>query len=559
MFRRTALALVLCATSCTQAEGPSTPESPPPEQEVLGRAEQAADTLDTPSEANSIRFLEQSSFGPKLSRGVAPAPAGTVERVMALGINQSLTDQFAAPASAPYDGEIAQDLGSQFFVRAVAGEDQLRQRVAFALSQIFVVSQNGIPESTRTPYADSKVALAGYMNLLEQHAFGNFRTLLEEVTKNPAMGRYLDLANNRAFDSKGNAIDPNENYAREMLQLFTLGTYKLNNNGTPLLDENGQQQRAYSEEQVKAFAHALTGWTWNATACPNKGAAVATPDYKTPLMACNVNHDTRAQVLLRGVSTTEGGSITQHLTQALNNVFNDSNVPPFISKQLIQHLVTSNPSSAYVNRVANVFKNDGTGTRGNLQAVVRAILVDNEARGAQPPSSLRAGFGHLRSPTLYVTNVVRWLDPVLDTATKDPGLKLSNWSKTMNQWVTRAPSVFSFYPPNAPLPGADGLVGPEFGILDTATVTARANFLHEFIYSGGTANSGITVDYNLLPTAPTDLVAYMGRYWLHGTLSTDLEQRLLTAMNDSRANTASRKQKLGLYLMFLSPSFQIQR
>ncbi|NOK16303.1 DUF1800 domain-containing protein [Corallococcus carmarthensis] len=559
MLRRTALALVLCATSCTQADGPSAAESPPPEQAVLGTAEQAVESLETPTEANSIRFLEQSSFGPKLARNVAPAPVGTVERVMAVGITQSLTDQFALQPATPYDGESAQDLGSQFFQRAVTGEDQLRQRVAFALSQIFVVSQNGIPDSSKTPYVDSKVALAGYMNLLSQHAFGDFRVLLEEVTKNPAMGRYLDTANNRAFDSQGNPIDPNENYAREMLQLFTLGTDKLNLDGTPALDVNGNRQRAYSEAQVKAFAHTLSGWTWNAAACPAKGAAINTPDYKNPLMPCNDNHDTSRQELLRGVLTAQGGNITTHLTQALNNVFNDPNVPPFISKQLIQHLVTSNPTPGYVQRVANVFKNDGTGARGNLQAVVRAILVDNEARGALPPSSLRPGFGHLRSPALFVTNVVRWLDPTLDTATKDPGLKLSNWSKSMSQWVTRSPSVFSFYPPNAPLPGADGLVGPEFAILDTATITARANFLHEFLYSTTLANSGIGVDYDLLPGTTTELVAYMGRYWLHGTMAPTLEPKLLAAMNDSRANTAIRKKKLGLYLTFLSPSFQIQR
>ncbi|NPC71083.1 DUF1800 family protein [Corallococcus exiguus] len=560
MLRRTALALVLCATSCTQAEGPSATESPPPEQqEVLGRAEQAAESLETPGEANSIRFLEQSSFGPKLARGVAPAPVGTVERVMSVGITQSLTDQFALQPATPYDGESAQDLGSQFFQRAVTGEDQLRQRVAFALSQILVVSQNGIPESTRTPYADSKVALAGYMNLLSQHAFGDFRVLLEAVTKDPAMGRYLDMANNRAFDKQGNPIDPNENYAREMLQLFTLGTDKLNLDGTPALDANGNRQRAYSEEQVKAFAHALSGWTWNATACPAKGAANNTPDYKNPLMPCNDNHDTSSQTLLRGVTTTANGNITAHLNQALNNVFNDANVPPFISKQLIQHLVTSNPTPAYVKRVANVFKNDGTGARGNLQAVVRAILEDTEARGAQPPVALRPGFGHLRSPALFVTNVVRWLDPTLDTATKDPGLKLSNWSKSMNQWVSRPPSVFSFYPPNAPLPGADGLVGPEFAILDTATITARANFLHEFLYANTAANSGITVDYDLLPSTNPELVAYLGRYWLHGTMAPELEQKLLTAMGDSRANSLIRKKKLALYLTFLSPSFQIQR
>ncbi|RKH43274.1 DUF1800 domain-containing protein [Corallococcus sicarius] len=555
MLRRTTLALAFCAVSCAEVEGP--PEQSPPPAAALGETQQAVDSLETPGEANSIRFLEQSSFGPRLGRNVSPAPVGTVEHVMAVGIPQSLTEQFSLQPAAPFNGDVAAaDLGSQFFLRAVSGEDQLRLRVAFALSQIFVVSQLDIPESPRTAYSDPKTALAAHLNLLSTHAFGNFRTLLEAVTKSSAMGRYLDMVNNRAFNGAGDRIDPNENYAREMLQLFTLGIPKLNMDGTVQIDPlTGKPRTAYTEEQVQAFASALSGWTWKAAACPAKGGAINVPDYTQPMMPCNANHDERSQQLLRGVSTTAGGTAAVHLQQALDNVFNDPNVPPFISKQLIQHLVTSNPTPAYVNRVALVFKSDANGDRGNLMSVVRAILEDAEARGAQPPLALRPGFGHLRSPALFVTNVVRWLDPTLDL-TKDPGLRLSNWSRSMGQWVPRSPSVFSYYPPNAPAPDTDGLLGPEFAILDTATITARANFVHELLYTNPAA---ITVDYNLLPSDNAALVAWLGRYWLHGTMAPALEQRLLTALADPDAGVVLRKKKLALYLTSLSPSFQVQR
>ena len=557
MVRRTPLVLVLCAISCTQGEGPSPEKSFPPEtQEVPVQVEQALESLETPSEANSIRFLEQASFGPRLARGVTPAPVGTVEHVRAVGISQALTEQFALAPSPDFDGESGRDLGSQFFVRAVTGEDQLRQRVAFALSQILVVSQNGIPDSVKTSYSEPRVAMASYMNLLSAQAFGNFETLLREVSRHPAMGRYLDMVNNRAFDANG-TIEPNENYARELLQLFTLGVDLLNIDGSPVLVE-GKRQPAYSEAQVKAFAASLSGWTWNAAACPSKGEDILVSDYKNPLMPCLANHDRSSRQLLRGYSTVADAGPVAHMNQALHNIFIHPNVPPFISRQLIQHLVTSNPSPGYVRRVALVFKDDGTGTRGNLQAVVRAILEDVEARGAQPPVSRQATYGHLRSPALFITNVVRWLEPALDTTTKDPGLRLSNWSKTMNQSVLRAPSVFSYYPPNAPLPGGGELQGPEFAILDTATLVARANFLHELLYTN-IAASGITVDYSRLPDTREALVAYMDQYWLHDTMSPQLESKLLTALSHSTVNDANRLRKLGLYLTFLSPSYQVQR
>jgi uncharacterized protein (DUF1800 family) len=561
MLRPTAaLALALCAASCAKGDGAD--ESPPPplpESARVGQVPQALDTNETPSEANSIRFLEQSSFGPKLSRVTGAAPLGTVEHVMAVGIPAAIDEQLAdsLPRSR-FESTVALD--AQFFVAATTGPDQLRQRVAFALSQILVASEQGIPNNTTTPEVESRVAMAGYLNLLSDQAFGNFRDLLEAVTRSPTMGRYLDMVNNRAFDRNGQRIEPNENYAREVLQLFTLGLHKLNLDGTPKTDENGALIPAYTEAQVQAFAHTLSGWTYRAAACPGLGRNNLA-NYTEPMMACDANHDARSQELLRGVRTTEGASAEAHLRQAINNIFNDPNVPPFISKQLIQHLVTSNPSGGYVSRVATVFKDDGTGTRGNLAAVVRAILTDAEARGAQAPTAQAAAYGHLRSPVLFITTLVRWLDASLDTQNKNPGARLATWSRGLNQAVARSPSVFSFYPPNAPLPtsNAAGKVGPEFAILDTATITARANFVHELVLTSVGTNNGITLDYTLLPTSPADLTTYLGRYWLHGTMSSELRQTLSTALGSADAGNAQRRQKLAVYLLSLSPSYQIQR
>ncbi|ATB42291.1 hypothetical protein CYFUS_007769 [Cystobacter fuscus] len=551
MIRRTALALALCATGCAPEEG-LTGENP------VDSLEQA-ESLTEPSEANAIRFLEQATFGPRLANGVSPLPIDSVEHVVDVGITKAISEQLSAPRYT-YDGTTtSKDLGSQFFYNAVMGKDQLRQRVAFALSQILVVSQNGIADIQATPESEPKVALAGYLNQLSANAFGNFRTLLDAITRDPAMGNYLDMVNNRAFDTAGKAIEPNENYARELLQLFTLGLHKLNDDGTVKLDANGVPLPAYTEAQVQAFSRALSGWTFaSATGCPTKGRSNPA-DYTQPMVGCDVNHDSSAQTLLRGVVTTTGAGATAHLKEALDNIFADPNLPPFICKQLIQHLVTSNPSPAYVSRVVAVFKNNGSGVRGDMSAVVRKILEDTEARGPQPPLSLYATFGRLRPPALFITSTIRWLNGTMDqTADKNPGGKLNSWSKSLGQDVPRPSSVFSYYPPNAPAPGGNGLLGPEFAILDTATATARANFVHDLLFSSTAATNGIVLDLTPLPADPSDLVYWLGRYWLHDAASSNLQLAVYKAITDPRAGS-TRRQKLAIYLTSLSPEFQIQR
>ncbi|SEM66303.1 Uncharacterized conserved protein, DUF1800 family [Stigmatella aurantiaca] len=556
MIRRTALALALCATACAPEEFPADENA----AEALRQVEQAAEPLDTPTERNAIRFLEQATFGPRLARGASPRPIDAVEQVVAVGITKSITAQVSAPRSL-FDGtNDSKDLGSQFFVNAVTGQDQLRQRVAFALSQIFVVSPSGIANNAATPESEPKVAMAGFLNMLSANAFGNFRTLLEAVTKDPAMGNYLDLVNNRAFDTAGKAKEPNENYAREMLQLFTLGLHKLNENGTVQLNAEGLPTPAYTEAHVQAFSRALSGWTFAAAAgCPTIGRTNPA-NYTQPMIGCDANHLSTSQTLLRGAVTTAGGGAAAHLKQALDNVFADPNLPPFICKQLIQHLVTSNPSPGYVSRVVAVFKNNGNNVRGDLGAVVRKILEDDEARGPQPLVPLYTTYGRLRPPALFITSVVRWLGGTLDTsAGLDPGAKLNGWSRAMGQDVPRPPSVFSYYPPNAAAPGGMGLLGPEFAILDTATATARANVMYDMLFASSTASAGVLLDVSTLPTEPSDLVYTLGRYWIHDAMSWSLQVAVYNAITDTRAGNTLRKQRLAVYLTSLSPEYQIQR
>ncbi|MFY1825614.1 DUF1800 domain-containing protein [Myxococcus fulvus] len=555
MIRRITLSLVVCTLACVP-EGPPNPDTPQPQ--TPGQQTQRAEPLDTPSEPNALRFLEQATFGPRLAHGVTPPPGDTVEHVMAVGIRQAITEQFAAPRST-YDGLATPDLGSQFFHHAIHGQDQLRQRVAFALSQIMVVSQNGIPNLMSTPEPEPRVAMASYLNLLNQRAFGDFRQLMEDVTLHPAMGTYLDLANNKAFKPNGQAIAPNENYARELLQLFTLGLHKLQENGEPVVVSQNTVP-VYTEAQVEAFAHTLSGWTYAAPACPAIGRSNPAT-YAAPMMGCAVNHDSTSRELLRGFWTTPGAGPRKHLEEALDNIFHDPNLPPFVCKQLIQHLVTSNPSKEYVQDVVNVFKDNGSGQRGDLRAVIRRILQHDEARGATPPPSQLETFGHLRPPALHVTTLVRGLNGTLDTfgGTQDPGGLLNQWSQSMGQHVPRPPSVFSYYPPNAPAPGGGGLLGPEFAILDTATITARANVTHDLLFRPATATKGVLVDLAILPAAPADLVQWLHRYWLHGTMSAPLRQVLFDAVSQLDAQDTVRRKQLAVYLTSLSPEFQIQR
>ena len=354
------------------------------------------------SQADAARMIEQSSYG---------VTASDVAQVTNSGYDSYLNTQFSAaptgyngffyvphtagincksdsaaptgPASlCARDNYTLFQVQRQFFQNALTGSDQLRQRVAFALSQIFVVSGTEIYEA---------YGMAAYQNMLLRNAFGNFRDLLQDVTLSPVMGNYLDMVNNDKANL-ASGTTPNENYARELLQLFSIGLNLLNPDGTEQLDSQNRPIPAYSEDIVEGYAYLFTGWTYPPR--PGSASRWTNPiNYEGDMVSFAAHHDTAPKLILQDRTLLSGQTAVQDLTDGLDAVFNHPNVGPFIGKQLIQHLVTSNPSPQYVERVASVFNNNGKGVRGDLRTVVRAILLDSEARG-----DYRTGpnDGHLR-------------------------------------------------------------------------------------------------------------------------------------------------------------------
>ncbi|HZB44922.1 MAG TPA: DUF1800 family protein, partial [Pyrinomonadaceae bacterium] len=387
------------------------PATPTPTPKAFGPNES--------NEADVVRLLEQASWGPTNAE---------VARVKSIGIRAYVNEQLNAPVTNPAKGSNYPDLafppddtnvgcptGSPpecgrdnytmypiqraFYTNSLYGPDQLRQRVGFALHQILVVSGRDIVFPSRmTPYLQS----------LDRGAFGNYRTLLQDITLNVAMGEYLDMR-------VSTRTSPNENFAREVLQLFSIGVNELNLDGTPKLDAQGVPVPSYTQTHVNEFTRLFTGWNWQAA------IAAGVTNFRDPMAPRGgTTHDFGAKSLLGGVTLPACSSASgaaniacaqADLTAGLDNIFSHPNVGPFIGRQLIQHLVTSNPSPAYVERVARVFNNDCdalyadgcTNARGNMKAVVQAVLLDPEARGDLKTAS---DYGRLREPVQYLTNVL---------------------------------------------------------------------------------------------------------------------------------------------------------
>ena len=307
------------------------------------------------------------------------------------------------------DGKLNRDLTpvqAVFFQNAVTGQDQLRQRVAFALSQMWVVSA----VSTKDAYA-----FPPYWRLFRDNAFGNYRDIMKAVTLSPAMGNYLNMANN----NKGNAAKgtaANENYARELMQLFTVGLTQLNPDGSAALDSNKNPVPTYDQSVVTNTARALTGWTY--PTAPNAKAKGNNPAYYIGQMfAVEAEHDTTSKTIIGGANIPAGQTAEQDLESVLDALMAQKTMAPFVCKQLIQHLVTSNPSPAYIERVSAVFLNNGAGVRGDMKAVITAILTDAEARAGDAASApSNANFGHLREPVLFMANVLRGLNATLGSS-----------------------------------------------------------------------------------------------------------------------------------------------
>jgi uncharacterized protein (DUF1800 family) len=502
-----------------------------------------------PSRADVVRFLEQTTFG--------PTPE-LIAHVLEVGLEGFLEEQFGQPAPsypdlgawpdpAPMtcdaiclrDNYSVYPLQRRFFQNALTGPDQLRQRVAFALSQIFVVSaQDG---NLRLPSR-----MLPYLEVLDRNAFGNFRQLMRDITLNPAMGRYLDMVGN-------NRTAPNENYARELLQLFTVGVDLLSLDGLPLSDWFGNRLSTYDQDAVTAFARVFTGWVF----APPTTAGVV--NYAQPMVPGSPNaHDTGAKTLMDGVILPAGHSAATDLEDGLDNIFMHPNVGPFVSRNLIQHLVTSNPSGPYVERVATVFRQTG----GDLKAVVRAIVLDPEARddpAAQPT------YGHLREPVLWITSLLRAFGVTGATTDFVLGDSFLPGDVRLNEDLFRPPSVFSFFPPGYVIAG-EGIKGPEFALQSTTTAIARTNFAYDVIYKRMPTSPdrpmGTWLDLSpLTPLAaePGQLVDTLDQLLLHGSMTTEVRDVVRTSVSSLPASDALGRVRNAVYLIVTSPQYLVER
>jgi len=463
---------------------------------------------------------------------------------------------------------------AQFWQQALSGSDELRERVKYALSQLFVISSNNSTAIQDMPRGESS-----YYDMLGKDAFGNFRQLLQDVTLSPMMGQFLSMLGN----DKGNATtDPDENYAREVMQLFTIGLWQLNDDGTQKLDGNGQPIPTYSNTDVMGLAAVFTGYSWNIpgddsdTAWSNCCIYVG-PGYGEELLPMQSfpSHHSTVEKQFLGVTIAASGSPDPDgdLKTALDTLFNHPNLPAFFAKQMIQHLVTSNPSPAYVNRVAQVFKNDGTGVRGNLQAVIAAILLDPEARDTATATS-NAQYGKVREPLLRYTEWARAFTAQSRTASYNTGSTEDPIYGFGEMWL-RSPTVFNWFSPGYTPPGtpiaAAGLLAPETQIVNVSTVVGFINYMQGAIGASATAGPDVFSSYAeemRLAATPDQLMDRINLLLMAGQMSNALYTQIETAVasipipsGDQAAINAALLSRVqtAVYLTVASPDFAAQQ
>jgi uncharacterized protein (DUF1800 family) len=458
-----------------------------------------------------------------------------------------------------------------FYKEAFYGEPQLRHRVAWALSQIWVISGVDTQQSRH---------MLEYHKVLSNNAFGNWRTMMQQMTLNPGMGNYLDMA-------RSTRTNPNENYAREVLQLFNVGLFMLNPDGTLQLDQNNEPIPTYSQDTVNNFTKVFTGFTFCSIVanCPN--ISQGTVNYIDPMILTNTNnHDLTAKTLLTypGSTTSNIAACTgcnaaaiqtyasNSLNQALDNIYNHPNTAPFVSRLLIQHLVTGEPTPAYVGRVSAVF-NQYRNSPTQMKEVIRAILLDVEARGDAKTDSR---YGKLREPVQLMTNIARHFDVMSADRTQQSDGVVSYDLAVLGQTVFMSPTVFNYFPPDYVVPGTT-LNSPEFGIFTTGTSIARANFGNTMVFNRINVNTTNQFRYiplgtsislagiQALSTADTSgnlMMDELNRKMMHGTMSTEMRNTILTAVLAVPSATAANhllRAQTAVYLVLTSSQYQVQR
>jgi hypothetical protein len=471
------------------------------------------------------RFLEQSSFGP------SPATLSHLEQV---GIEAYLEEQFELPGSViPAQAEASTgELRRWVLHHYSSAPDQLRQRVAYALSQILVTSAN------KLVYADE---ILPWLRLLSQHAFGNYRDLLHDVTLSPSMGKYLDLANSMKAGLAGGA---NENYARELMQLFTIGLWKLNMDGSQVLDSSGQPVPTYGQETVREVARALTGWTY-ATAPGATPRSVNWEYFGAPMESRQNHHELAAKHFL-GCTLPAGQTVEEDLEGVLDCLMNHPNTAPFVATRLIRSLVMSNPSPGYIQRVATVFADNGQGVRGDLKAVIRAALLDAEAR----QDVAGADQGRLKEPILQACGFLRALGGQFSSEHQ-----ITYVFDYMAQSVLMPPSVFGWFSPGYRVPKSP-LFGPEFQIYSPTEAVLRGNLFHYLLTSQG---GDVSIDLSPFQPYGNDmagLVEAVNQTLLYGRMPAGMKQILIDAATPGY-NAKTRIETV-LYLVAISGQYAVQ-
>jgi len=544
------MAFILVACGGGSEEG----ATPPPPVVVTPPLPPPPVVVTPPTKAEASRFLQQTSYGATLAdidQVVARGLEGWVDWQMSLPVTTHLS--YYNQVSIETDDEWVQHINA-WWMRSLTANDQLRQRVAFALSEIMVVSQFGVNADMR--------AMSNYYDVLLRNAFGNYRNLLEDVTLNPVMGEYLSMLRNEKPDLDRN-IRPDENYAREMMQLFSIGLLELENSGEAKLDAQGNTIPTYNQDIIEGFAHVFTGWTWSNAEdfywwAENR-------DLISPMKAFAEFHAEGEKQVLNGVVIPAGQTPEQDLTNALDNVFSHQNVGPFLSKQLIQKLVTSNPSRQYVERVANVFNDNGSGVRGDLGAVVKAILMDVEARTGETGSDKI--FGKVKEPLLRLTGLWRAFD-----AKAANGIYDFRWGNDVfAQSPLLSPSVFNFYSPTYSPQGelqSANLVAPEMQIHTEGTMAKMTNHLHWRTLSmnnyqnDNPSNEDILLDITReydLATDPEQLINHLDLLLLAEEMSPGLRQASLDFIATYNDDQKQYRAADAIALIVTSPEFAVQR
>ncbi len=511
-----------------------------------------ASTVAPPSATEAARFLAQAAFG---------GNDQDLALVQSKGASAWLDSQFLASSDASHwDWMISKGFNNITYINSSAGidpslwrklmssPDLLRQRIALALSEVFVVSLQGLNGSWRA------FAVAGYMDMLSAQAFGNFRNLIEAVTLSPAMGLYLGTRGNQK-ESVVTGRQPDENYAREVMQLFTIGLYQLNLDGSQKKGTDGKPIETYTLDTVSQLARVFTGWNYDH---PVKEV----PDHWRRNMVLNPSLHSTASKSFLGVTIPAGvNDGVGDLKIVLDTLFNHPNLPPFFCKQLIQRLVTSNPSPAYVQRVAQVFKANAVGVRGDMKAVIRAVLLDNEAR--QLPTSATAG--KLREPMLRLVQFARTFKATSTSGNWNFGNTLDPDSR-LGQSPMRSPTVFNFFRPGF-VPGSGlvidpTIVVPELQISTESTVVGYANFMQSVING---SFSDLKPDYTAeiaLALDATALAARINNMVAAGQISSANLNGIASAVNTINASTDAGKLnrvKATIMLVMCAPEYIVQK